>query len=92
MPEPRHFLEMVADDLGERLKAEVDAKAEAVTGPNGRPLFTQKMTKSQALVWWQQHRYDALGKQVLDGMAPADVLALDQALSQAAQVWLGGEE
>jgi hypothetical protein len=82
----------VSDLLSERLKEEVDSKAEALTGANGRPLFTTKKTTNAALAWWQRHRYDSIGKKVVDDMDPADVLELDQALSMAnEQARMGGD-
>ncbi|MFA6046570.1 MAG: hypothetical protein WC718_16415 [Phycisphaerales bacterium] len=87
MPEPRHFLEQVSDLLAERLKEEVEAKFDALRGPNGRPLFSEK----RDIRWWQVHRYDSIGQKALDMMDTGDVLELDQALSIAnEQARLGG--
>jgi hypothetical protein len=87
-----HFLENLADELGTRMQELVDAKAEALRGPGGRPLFTRQMAKSQALAWWRQHRYDDIGKGLVAQMEPQDVLELDQALSQANAAAMMGPE
>lgn len=91
MAEPKHYLEALADELGERLKEAVDAAAEELTGPSGRPLFTKRMTKAQAVEWWQRNRYNKIGEQALAGMTPEQQLEVDQMLSQANAATMYGD-
>jgi hypothetical protein len=91
MAEPKHYLEDLADELGERLKEAVDAAAEELSGPNGRPLFTKRMSKPEALAWWQRNRYNKIGEQALAGMTPEQQMEVDQMLSQANAATMYGD-
>jgi hypothetical protein len=79
----QHILEHRAHLLADALLARKKLLVEMLAPKGKRPLFTEQLSKPEALRWWQKHRYDALGKQVLDRMQPGDVMELDQALSQA---------
>jgi len=53
----------------------------AIAPPGTRPPFTVQMGKAEALGWWQRHRYDEVGAQVLSRYKPEQVLALDAELA-----------
>jgi hypothetical protein len=92
MAEPKHYLEDLADELGERLKEAVDAVAEELSGPKGRTLFTKRMTKAEAIEWWQRNRYNKIGEQALARMTPEQQMEVDQMLSQANATAMYGED
>lgn len=90
MPDIDHPLERRAHLLAGRLSARKEMLVQAVAPPGTRPLFTEQMSKPQALAWWQKHRFDDLGKKVVGQMKPEDILELDQALSQANEAAMFG--
>jgi hypothetical protein len=59
----------------------MDTLKQAVAPPGQRPPFTEQLTKREAVAFWQQHRYDSTGAEVLARMKPADILELDTALA-----------
>ena len=90
MSNAEHILERRAHLLAGKLSARRDLLVQALAPKGQRPPFTEQMSKPEAVAWWRAHRYDDLGKQVLDRMGPADVMELDQALSQANEAQMGG--
>jgi len=74
MAEPQHPVERRTSLLASRLTEQVGLIREML-GP--RPLFSERLSKPEALAWWRAHRYDSLGARVLDTYKPEDVLGLD---------------
>jgi hypothetical protein len=78
-----HRLETRAHLLAERLSHEKATIVEALRPEGKRTLFSKQLSKPEALKFWQQHRFDEIGAQVLARMSPSDVMELDAALTQA---------
>ena len=72
--------------LSAAIQARRQLYANALRPPGKRPAFTEQLSKREALAWWQTHRYDDLGKQVLANMQPDSVMELDLALSRVNEV------
>ncbi len=89
MPDPKHSLEQDRDELALQLDEYKTAIVEALRGPNGRPLFTRQLTKSQALAWWQQNYDTPYGRQLYEQKTPEQRMELDRELAQqnAAAMW-----
>jgi hypothetical protein len=87
-----NILERRAHMLAGRLSKNTQMLRDALAPPGQRPPFTEQMTKADAVTWWRAHRFDKYGQDVVARMQPADVMELDQALSQAnAADLMGGE-
>lgn len=84
MPQDSHPLERRSNALAQALKERVDLLA-TMMRPDGRPIFHQRLNDQKALEFWQKHRFDDLGKQVMVGWTPDQVMALDQRLMAAQQ-------
>ena len=78
-----NMLERRVASLSAAIQARRQLYADALRPKGQRPAFTQQLSRPEALAWWQQHRYDDLGKQVLANMQPDGVMELDLALSKA---------
>jgi hypothetical protein len=78
--EPNHVLERRASLLAQKMQRRVQVLKEFMAPEGARPPFTQQLQRPQALRWWQEHRYDHLGAQVLQAMRPQDIAELDLAL------------
>ena len=83
MSDTKHVIERRAALLADAIEHRVNILRDALAPPGKRPPFTKQLSKPAALRWWQLHRYDALGAQVISNMQPVDVMELDLALSQA---------
>ncbi len=85
-------IEKMSNLLADRITERIDMLSKALAPAEGRPPFTQQLSKAKAINWWRAHRYDDLGKQVMANMEPIAVLELDQALAQANEAeGLGGD-
>ncbi len=69
--------------LSGALTRRVELLKDAIAPSGSRPLFTEQLSRSDALRFWRDHRYDDIGQRVLERMQPEAVMELDQALSQA---------
>jgi len=87
-----HRLETRAHLLAERITHDRQTIVDALTPDGKRTLFAKQLSKPEALRFWQAHRFDDIGKQVLARMSPSDVMELDQALTQAAEAQMYGQE
>lgn len=77
-----HPLERRANALAEALTRRVDLLA-TMMRPNDRPIFHERLSEPKAMEFWQKHRYDDLGQNVMSTWTPDQILALDQRLMQA---------
>ena len=68
---------MLADRLGKR----GDLMANLMR-PDGRALFSERVSEQDAIRFWRKHRFDELGQSVLSTWTPDQVLKLDQRLMQ----------
>ena len=82
MPRVEQRVEFRARLLAGAIKRRVGVLQTAVMPPGTRPPFTVQMGKSEALSWWQKHRYDDVGAQVLARYKPEQILALDSELAK----------
>ena len=78
----QHPLERRANALAQQLQAWVNLMA-AMMRPDGRALFSTRLSNQKALEFWQKHRFDDLGQSVLSTWSPDQILQLDQKLAQA---------
>mgnify|MGYP001560637583 CR=1 len=83
MSEHEHIIERRVVALADAIRARRQLITNALLPSNQRPLFTKQLSKKDAMAFWQQHRFDDVGKQVSANMKPEDVMELDLALSQA---------
>jgi hypothetical protein len=79
----QHIMERRAEMLADAINHRVDLLAEFLT-MDDRPVFTKKLRQAEALSFWQRHRYDEFGAQILASWTPEQILALDAALGRAA--------
>lgn len=86
MAVPQHRLEQRASSLGRLMKRRVEIYRAAIAPSGERLPFTQQLSKPEALSFWQQHRYDQTGAQVIaswpDDVRDQRVMELDAALAQ----------
>ena len=85
-----HFLEDVAEMIRDRLEQDTDVMAKALTPADGRPLFSKKMSRREALAWWQEHFSDPLGQEAMENLSPQEQMELQLALSQANEEMMYG--
>ena len=83
MAEHEHLIERRVSALADAILARKQLITSALMPVSQRPLFTKQLSKTEALSFWQEHRFDDIGQQVLANMQPEDVMELDLALSQA---------
>lgn len=84
MADDQHPLERRTTALAEGLKERVHMLA-GMMRPDGRQIFHTRLNDQKALEFWQKHRFDDLGKQVMSTWTPDQVLNLDTRLMQANQ-------
>lgn len=84
MPDDQHPLEQRTTALAEGLKDRVHMLAQMMR-PDGRQIFHQRLDEQRAIEFWQKHRFDDLGKQVMSTWTPDQVLQLDTRLMQVQQ-------
>lgn len=84
MPSQQHPLERRAAALADAFTKRTDLMAQLMR-PDGRAVFHERLPEQKALEFWQRHRYDDIGQNVLSTWTPDQVLQLDQRLMQASQ-------
>ena len=82
VPKTEQRVELRARLLAGAIQRRVGVLQTAIAPPGTRPPFTVQMGKNEALAWWQKHRYDEVGAQVLVRYQPEQVLALDAELAR----------
>ena len=87
-----HLLERRVTALADAIRNRRQLLANALMPASKRPLFTKQLSKPEALAFWQQHRFDDVGKQVLANMQPEDIMELDLALDSASEPGIGGSD
>lgn len=78
----QHTLERRSALLAEKMRGRINDLKQSLTAPQGRILYRTKMSQSDALNWWAQHRYDQYGQKALAGLDPQSIFQLDAALAQ----------
>lgn len=74
-------LERRVQMLSDAMQARVRTLSESIT-PEGTPApFTERLSRSKAMEWWRQHRYDQYGQALTRRMNPQQVMDLDVRLS-----------
>lgn len=68
--------------LAQRLQGRIDLMANMMR-PDGRALFSTRLSEQKALAFWNSHRFDELGQSVLSTWRPDQILKLDLRLAQA---------
>lgn len=92
MSDFEHPYERRAKMLGAMLKRKKETIVNAIVPPGMRPPFTKQLTHPESMAFWTKHRYDSIGKQVLDNMTPESIMELDAALAQAGAGTWGASE
>lgn len=77
----QHPLEARAAMLADRLGQRVNDISQSLQAPGGRLLFHTPLSKANALNWWSQNRYNAIGQQAVSQMDPLTVAQLDRELT-----------
>jgi hypothetical protein len=77
-----HPMERRANALAEGFTKRVDLMA-AMLRPDDRLLFHQRLSHADALQFWQKHRWDDKGQQIIATYTPDQILDLDRTLMQA---------
>lgn len=85
MADHQHILERRSDLLATALSRRIDAIVESLSPPGQQPAFTTQKSKREALLWWQQHWNDDLGKKVKARLDPESLLQLSIMLGQNQQ-------
>jgi hypothetical protein len=80
----QHVMERRAAALADAINHRVELLTEFLRPDGDRPVFTKKLSEAEALSFWQKHRYDEIGAQILAGWTPEQIMSLDVALSRAA--------
>lgn len=83
MSQIEYRIERRARLLADAMTARVKLLANFLRPDSARPPFTEQESRREALAWWQKHRFDQFGEQILATMTPNDILALDNALARA---------
>lgn len=78
-----HVLERRATLLAGKLTARKQMLVESLSPKGQRPPFTEQLSKADALAFWQKHRNDQQGAEVLARMNDVDIAELDAALAQS---------
>ena len=77
-----HVLERRATLLAGKLTARKRILVQSLAPKGQRPPFTEQLSKADALAFWQAHRNDQQGAEVLARMNDVDIAELDAALAQ----------
>lgn len=81
----QHALERLATKLSGALTGNVAMMSQAMTAPQGRIPFREKMPEATALDWWSKHRNDDIGAKAIALLKPDQIANLDLSLTQHAQ-------
>lgn len=78
-----HVMERRAAKLAIAIEHRIKVMVEFLA-PDGRPVFTKKVSGADALEFWRRHRTDETGMALLQRMTPEQVMELDAALAGGA--------
>lgn len=79
-----HVMERRAAKLAGAIKHRIEVMV-AFLAPDGRPIFTTKVSGAEALDFWRRHRTDEVGMALLQRMTPEQVMELDARLAAGGQ-------
>jgi hypothetical protein len=80
--QPEYPVEQRVSALAGGIRTAISTIADTLRPPGGRAPFTQRLSRTDALDWWAQHRRDELGAAALQAMPPQAIAQLDVELGQ----------